>query len=99
MSTTLPDRRALRDACTSLAQEAAREIMRIYAGDLGTRMKADHSPVTDADQAAEVVIVAGLRKLTPGDFTAPERQAADFARIGRPVGEMGQFLGQGGYDA
>src|SRR6185437_9135562 len=36
MSTTLPDRRALRDACTSLARDAAREIMRIYAGDLGT---------------------------------------------------------------
>src|SRR6478736_3265831 len=41
MSTSLPDRRTLRDACTTLARDAAREIMRIYAGDLGTRTKAD----------------------------------------------------------
>ncbi len=76
MSTSLPDRRALRDACTSLAQEAAREIMRIYAGDLGTRTKADQSPVTDADHAAEAVIVAGLRKLTPGLAVVAEEEMA-----------------------
>ena len=40
--------------------------MRIYAGDLGVRDKADKSPVTDADHAAEAIIVAGLRALTPG---------------------------------
>ena len=40
----------------------AREIMRIYAGDLGERTKADKSPVTDADHAAEAIIVAGLRR-------------------------------------
>ena len=76
MSTTLPDRRALRDACTSLAQEAAREIMRIYAGDLGERLKADRSPVTDADHTAEAVIVAGLRKLTPGLAVVAEEEMA-----------------------
>jgi 3'(2'), 5'-bisphosphate nucleotidase len=76
MSTSLPDRRTLRDACTTLAQEAAREIMRIYAGDLGERMKADHSPVTDADHAAEAVIVAGLRKLTPGLVVVAEEEMA-----------------------
>ncbi len=56
---------SLRDACTSFARDAAREIMRIYAGDLGVRNKADRSPVTDADHAAEAIIVAGLRRLTP----------------------------------
>ena len=65
MSIALPDPKTLRDACTVLARDAAREIMRIYAGDLGERTKADKSPVTDADHAAEAIIVAGLRKLTP----------------------------------
>ena len=76
MSTALPDRRALRDACTDLARDAAVEILRIYAGDLGARTKADHSPVTDADHAAEAVIVAGLRQLTPGLVVVAEEEMA-----------------------
>src|SRR5260370_35839951 len=63
--TILPSHLILRQACTGLALSAAREIMRIYAGDLGERTKADKSPVTDADHAAEAIIVAGLRTLTP----------------------------------
>ncbi len=77
MSTVLPSRTALRDACTEIAEAAAREIMRIYAGDLGVRDKADKSPVTDADHAAEAVILAGLDKLTPGvPIIAEEEMAA-----------------------
>src|SRR6476620_1655900 len=76
MSIALPDWRALRDACTAFARDAAREIMRIYAGDLGERFKADKSPVTDADHAAEVVIVAGLRRLTPGLAVVAEEEMA-----------------------
>src|SRR5437868_15360289 len=76
MSTALPDRRALRDACTALARDAAREILRIYAGDLGERLKADYTPVTDADHAAEAVIVAGLRQLTPGLVVGAEAEIA-----------------------
>ncbi|HTR83986.1 MAG TPA: 3'(2'),5'-bisphosphate nucleotidase CysQ [Reyranella sp.] len=76
MSSTLPDIGRLRDACTSLAREAAREIMRIYAGDLGERTKADKSPVTDADQAAEKIIVARLRELTPGLAVVAEEEMA-----------------------
>src|SRR5882724_1764481 len=77
MSTALPERAALRSACTDFAREAAREIMRIYAGDLGERTKADKSPVTDADHAAEAIIVAGLRALTPDrPIVAEEEMAA-----------------------
>src|SRR5262245_52874829 len=66
MPPPLPSHDALRDACSDFARAAAREIMRIYAGDLGERTKADNSPVTDADQAAEDIIVRGLRALTAG---------------------------------
>jgi 3'(2'), 5'-bisphosphate nucleotidase len=73
---TLPPISDLRQACTDLAEAAALEIMRIYAGDLGVRDKADKSPVTDADHAAELVIVAGLRALTPGLAVVAEEEMA-----------------------
>ena len=73
---TLPSHPILRQACTELARAAAREIMRIYAGDLGVRDKADKSPVTDADHAAEAIIVAGLRQLTPGTPVVAEEEMA-----------------------
>jgi 3'(2'), 5'-bisphosphate nucleotidase len=75
-STAIPDLGRLREACTALAREAAREILRIYAGDLGERAKADKSPVTDADHAAEAVIVKGLRTLTPGIVVVAEEEMA-----------------------
>ena len=88
---TLPSHQSLRLACTDLALAAAREIMRIYAGDLGVRDKADKSPVTDADQAAEAIIVAGLRKLTPDTPVVAEEEMAagrvpalDAIRAGAP---------------
>jgi 3'(2'), 5'-bisphosphate nucleotidase len=73
---TLPSHQSLRQACTDLTREAAREIMRIYAGDLGVRDKADKSPVTDADHAAEAIIVAGLRQLTPDTPVVAEEEMA-----------------------
>jgi 3'(2'), 5'-bisphosphate nucleotidase len=73
---TLPSREALRHSCTEIARAAAREIMRIYAGDLGVRDKADKSPVTDADHAAEAVIIAGLRALTPDTPVVAEEEMA-----------------------
>lgn len=73
---TLPSHQTLRQICTDLAREAAREIMRIYAGDLGVRDKADKSPVTDADHAAEAIIVAGLRRLTPDTAVVAEEEMA-----------------------
>lgn len=52
---------ALRD----LALAAGAEIMKIYEGAIAVRAKGDLSPVTDADEAAERIILAGLRRLTP----------------------------------
>jgi 3'(2'), 5'-bisphosphate nucleotidase len=76
MSSALPSHRAWRDACSDFARAAAREIMRIYAGDLGERIKADKSPVTDADHAAEEIIVRGLRALTPDMPVVAEEEMA-----------------------
>ncbi len=83
-NTALPDLETLRDACTIFAREAAVEIMRIYAGDHGARDKADRSPVTDADEAAEKIIVKGLRALTPGVIVVAEEEMA----AGRVPGDV-----------
>jgi 3'(2'), 5'-bisphosphate nucleotidase len=72
----LPSHQVLRETCTELARTAAREIMRIYAGDLGERTKADESPVTDADHASEEIIVRGLRTLTPDTPVVAEEEMA-----------------------
>ena len=76
MTHALPPLDTLRDATTTIAEEAAREIMRVYAGDHGVRDKDDRSPVTDADHAAEAVILAGLRKLTPDAVIIAEEEVA-----------------------
>jgi 3'(2'), 5'-bisphosphate nucleotidase len=73
---SLPSPQILRDACTGFAREAAVEILRIYAGELGVRTKTDRSPVTDADHAAEKIIVAGLRALTPDVAVVAEEEMA-----------------------
>lgn len=51
--------------------------MAIYArADFGERAKADASPVTDADHAAEAIILAGLRRLTPEVPVVAEEEVA-----------------------
>jgi 3'(2'), 5'-bisphosphate nucleotidase len=72
----LPSRHDLRDACTELARDAARAIMHVYAGGFIQSIKADSSPVTDADHAAEAIIVKGLRALTPGAPVVAEEEVA-----------------------
>ena len=47
----------------TIARDAAQAILDIYAQDFEVLRKADHSPVTDADLAAQRVIVAGLDAL------------------------------------
>ncbi|TXL65966.1 3'(2'),5'-bisphosphate nucleotidase CysQ [Zeimonas arvi] len=62
---TLSDLPALLEETACLARAAGDLIMEIYAGDFAVRGKHDASPVTDADERAEAVILRGLRKLTP----------------------------------
>jgi 3'(2'), 5'-bisphosphate nucleotidase len=59
-----------------LARAAAREIMAIYGSDFAHRDKADLSPVTEADEKAEQVILAGLHEHFPDVPVVAEEQAA-----------------------
>jgi 3'(2'), 5'-bisphosphate nucleotidase len=51
--------------CCTIARTAAELIMTYYNKGFDTRQKDDKSPVTDADVAANQLIVAALRKLAP----------------------------------
>ena len=64
-------------AVMQIADAAGREIMRIYESGFHVTLKHDRSPLTEADVAAQRVIDAGLRSLTPqwpmlGEESAPE---------------------------
>lgn len=48
-----------------LARRAGEEIMAVYATDFAVRGKADESPVTEADERAERLIVPALHALVP----------------------------------
>ncbi len=56
---------ALRETVIAIAQDAAAAIMDVYAHPFDVEIKADRSPVTAADLAANQVIVRGLGQLTP----------------------------------
>jgi 3'(2'), 5'-bisphosphate nucleotidase len=47
----------------AIARDAAAAILTVYGQEFEVQRKADHSPVTDADLAAQRVIVAGLEAL------------------------------------
>ncbi|HYE50947.1 MAG TPA: 3'(2'),5'-bisphosphate nucleotidase CysQ [Azospirillaceae bacterium] len=61
----MTDAAALLGPVRALALEAGAAILRIYADGFDPMRKADGSPVTAADHAAEAVILPGLRTLTP----------------------------------
>ena len=61
----MPDAERLLPEIVKLAEEAAAVILDHYREDAAVRLKADASPVTVADEAAEAVILAGLATLTP----------------------------------
>jgi 3'(2'), 5'-bisphosphate nucleotidase len=59
------DDAALLDLAARLAWQAVELILSIRARGFSTSQKNDRSPVTEADQAAETLITAGLRAGTP----------------------------------
>lgn len=67
----------LLDALTDLVSEAGHAILAVArSAVLDVREKADHSPVTAADRAAEAVILAGLARLLPGVPVVSEESVA-----------------------
>ncbi len=71
-----------------VARHAGAEILRIYAGDFATERKADRSPVTAADHAAEAVILPALRRLDPGIVIVSEE---DSQQSGLPAAPPARF--------
>lgn len=70
-----PDR--LLPALLALVERAAALVLEHYAGPLAATVKADRSPVTAADEAAEALILAGLAEIAPGlPIVAEESVAA-----------------------
>ena len=60
----------------ALAERAGALILEHYQGDVAVRAKADASPVTVADEAAEALIVEGLARLTPETLVVAEETVA-----------------------
>lgn len=70
------DLRALAQAAGEIAQQAAQAILAVYEAEFAVAHKDDHSPLTEADLAANRTIVAGLRALTPELPVLSEESAA-----------------------
>lgn len=67
----------LTEVMRRLALEAGAKIMEIYEGDdFEVKSKSDESPVTEADEAADALISAGLRAEFPDMALVTEEQAA-----------------------
>lgn len=66
-----------------LSIEAGRKIMEIYnSEDFDVKVKSDDSPVTEADEAADALISAGLRAAFPDVLLVTEEQAASHKERG-----------------
>ncbi|HEY0184230.1 MAG TPA: 3'(2'),5'-bisphosphate nucleotidase CysQ [Rhodopila sp.] len=70
------DDRALIALATGLAEQAGAAIRAIRNRGFKVERKADHSVVTEADRAAEAIILAGLRQALPGCTVVAEEEAA-----------------------
>ena len=76
------------DAVATIARRAGEAIMAVYATAFAVRAKDDASPVTEADERAEALIVPALRQLLPGVPVVAEEMAAR----GQSDGEIGELF-------
>jgi 3'(2'), 5'-bisphosphate nucleotidase len=70
------NKQALMRAMVEMAREAGVVILRHYAGTVERRHKADKSPVTDADNEAEALILDRLSRVAPNIPVVAEELAA-----------------------
>ena len=66
-------------AVCNIARQAGAAIMSVYATDFSSERKSDGSPVTEADTAAEAIILPALRAQTPDIPIVSEEHMADAA--------------------
>jgi 3'(2'), 5'-bisphosphate nucleotidase len=78
------DDRALLTLAADLAEQAGAAILTVRARGFAVERKDDLSPVTEADRAAEAIIVAGLRSATPDLPVIAEEEVAA-GRITEPT--------------
>jgi 3'(2'), 5'-bisphosphate nucleotidase len=70
------DKAKLLDACVVAAREAGAEILKLVAAGFEVETKADQSPVTVCDRAAEMIILAALARAAPGVPVIAEEEVA-----------------------
>ena len=64
------------EACVTAARAAGDEILRLSGGGVAVETKADSSPVTVCDRAAEAIILEALRAAAPGVPVIAEEEVA-----------------------
>jgi 3'(2'), 5'-bisphosphate nucleotidase len=69
-------RAALLDACVTAARDAGAEILKLVAAGFEVETKADQSPVTVCDRAAEMIILAALARAAPAVPVIAEEEVA-----------------------
>jgi len=72
----IDDRKSLVEALATTAREAGEAILVIVRRGFDIEAKGDRSPVTEADRAAEQVILAALARLAPGIPVIAEEEVA-----------------------
>ncbi len=70
------ERRRLAEAFAQLTVDAGLEVMRVYGRSFRVSTKADSSPVCEADELAEVIILEGLARCAPGVPVLAEESAS-----------------------
>jgi 3'(2'), 5'-bisphosphate nucleotidase len=98
------DRDQVAEIFAELVVEAAVAVMCVYAGDANARQKVDKSPVCDADERAEAIILRGLAERLPYLPVIAEEAASrgEKPRCGRafilvdPVDGTREFLHRNG---
>ncbi len=70
------DKDALLDACADAARAAGEAILTIVRRGFEVESKRDSSPVTEADRAAELIILAALAEAAPGVPVIAEEEVA-----------------------
>ncbi len=72
----MKDSTTFKDQLVAVSREAGAAILNIYGRNFEASQKSDRSPVTEADTAAEALIVEALARLAPGVPVVAEEQCA-----------------------